>query len=71
MSAWKGFMKATMYFPERYLDDIYALNIDKETKQIIKNTKNVGNSKPFIFEIRKIKDLVDFEKVMQFKISAK
>lgn len=71
MSAWKGYMQATVYFPERLIDQIYALPIGKETKDRIRETKNVGKSKPCIFEIRDHQVLEDFDKVMQFKIKAK
>ena len=71
MSAWKGHMKATVYFPEKYINDIYKLSIADETKNRIMKTKNVGNSKPCIFEIRNKKALKDLEKVMKFKISTK
>ena len=71
MSAWKGFMKAAFYFPERLLDEIYALDISEEMKTKIRNTKNVGKSKPCIFEVRNSTVLKDFNIVMQFKITAK
>lgn len=71
MSAWKGYMQATIYFPEKHINDIYTLKIDDSTKVRIRNTKNKGKSKPCIFEIRNKRVLKDFEKVMQFKILAK
>lgn len=71
MSAWRGYMQATIYFPVRFLDDILKLKITQKTKDRIVNTPNVGNSKPCIFEIRNKESLKDFEKVMQFKILAK
>lgn len=71
MSAWKGYMQATVYFPEKYIEDIYKLNIADETKNRIMKTKNVGKSKPCIFEIRNKKVLKELEKVMKFKILAK
>ena len=71
MSAWKGYMTAAIYLPARLVDQIYALNITEETKKIIEHTKNVGKSKPCIFEIRDKDILKDFNEVMQFKISAK
>lgn len=71
MSAWKGYMKAALYIPLRYIDDIYALDLSEETKEKIGDTKNVGKSKPCIFEIRNQKILSDFNKVMQFKITAR
>ena len=71
MSAWKGFMKAVIYFPERYLDDIYGLDISDETKDRFRNTKNVGKSKPCMFEIKNREILKDFTRVMQFKFLAK
>lgn len=71
MSAWKGYMKAVIYFPEKYIDGIYNLDISEEMKKKIMETKNVGKSKPCIFEIRD-KDLIEeFKKVMQFKIISK
>lgn len=71
MSAWKGCIKAAIYFPERFLKEIYKLGISDETKERIKKTKNVGKSKPCLFEIRNKKALKDLEKVMKFKMVAK
>jgi hypothetical protein len=71
MSAWKGYMKATIYLPERYIEAIYKLDISNGTKDRIKKTDNVGKSKPCIFEVRDRKILKDLEAVMQFKIEHK
>jgi hypothetical protein len=71
MSAWKGFMKAAIYIPERLIEDVYSLHISEETKKRIQATKNVGKSKPCLFEIRNQKILTDLDTVMQFKIEKK
>jgi len=71
MSAWKGYMQATIYFPEKYINEIYMLRISENTKEIISKTKNVGKSKPCIFEIKNQKILKEFNEVMQFKLLAK
>jgi uncharacterized membrane protein len=71
MSAWKGFMQATIYFPLKFLETVLALDISEKAKEKITNTKNVGKSKPCIFEIRSKEILNDFEKVMNFKINSK
>jgi hypothetical protein len=71
MSAWKGYMKAAIYFPERYMDDLFKLGISDDTKNKIMQTKSVGKSKPCIFEIRNKKALGDLKKVMKFKIQTK
>lgn len=71
MSAWKGFMQATIYFPERYTEKVYELDIHEDIKEKIRSTKNVGKSKPCIFEIRNEDILKDFEKVMNLKIECK
>ena len=63
MSAWKGYMQASMYFPEKYLDDVFALDIGEATIAKIKSTKNTGKSRPCIFEIRDAAVLEDFDKV--------
>lgn len=71
MSAWRGYMKATIYIPEKYLDKLYEIPVSEETKERIRTTKNVGTSKPCIFEIRNQKVLKDMDRVMQFKIQTK
>ena len=71
MSAWKGFMQATIYVPLRLLDQVLALDLDKAVKDRINSTKNVGKSKPCIFDIRSKEVLTDFEKVMSYKITSK
>ena len=71
MSAWKGYMQATVYFPLRFLEDILKLSISEESRSKILKTKNTGKSKPCIFEIRNKKSIKDLEKVMSFKIATK
>jgi len=71
MSAWRGYIQATIYFPHRFLESVLSLNITEESKEKITNTKDVGKSKPCIFQIRSKEVLVDFEKVMNFKINCK
>ncbi|MDW7740597.1 MAG: DUF3788 family protein, partial [Bacillota bacterium] len=39
MSAWKGYMQAAVYFPEKYFEKLYQLEISEEMKQKIKSTK--------------------------------
>lgn len=71
MSAWKGYMQATIYFPDKYIDKVYCLDINEEIIMRIKKTKNIGKSKPCIFEIRTVGILKDFENVMILKIDTK
>lgn len=71
ISAWKGYMQAAIYIPERLMEKVYNLPLNQSTINKIKNTKNVGKSKPCIFEVRTQDILEDLNSVMQFKISAK
>ena len=71
MSAWKNFMQATIYFPLRLINNVLELDISEVQKEKILNTKNVGKSKPCIFEVREASILEDFEKVMLLKIKTK
>lgn len=71
MSAWDGFMQATIYFPEKYIEKISELDLNDEIIEKFSSTKNIGKSKPCIFEIRNDNILIDFEKVMLCKIECK
>ena len=71
MSAWKSFLQATVYIPEKYLERLHEIPISEETREKLRTTRNVGKSKPCIFEIRNQKVLKDLEKVMQFRIQTK
>jgi hypothetical protein len=71
MSAWKGYMEATIYFPERYADDLAGLAIGEETRNRILAAKRVGKSIPCMFKIRDDAVLSDLETVMKYKISLK
>jgi len=71
MSAWKNYMQATIYFPERLLNRVLELDIKDDLREKIRSTKSVGKSKPCIFEIREEEILFDFEKVMKLKIESK
>ena len=71
MSAIKGFLRATIYFPEKYTDGIYQLDISDDLKEKIKSTKNTGKSKGCTFEIKDSKVLKEFNIIMQYKLSIK
>ncbi len=71
MSAWKGYMQATSYFPLRLIDKVYELDLREETKERIRNTKNVGKSKPCIFEIRDESVIKEFKRVVELKIASR
>jgi hypothetical protein len=60
MSAWDSFIQSTIYFPEKYIDKVFELNINDIIKEKFTSTKNVGKSKPCIFEIKDEKILMDF-----------
>ena len=71
MSAFRGYIQATIYIPVRILDDVLSLKIAEETKERINSTKNVGKTKPCIFDIKNKKSIRDLKTVMEFKLSVK
>ena len=71
MSAWKGYMQAAIYMPEKNLDQVYALEISEALKNKFSQSRNMGKSRACIFEVRDREVLADFEKVMQLKILLK
>ena len=71
MSAWSGYMQATIYVPQGRIQEIYDLDISPRAKEKMKATKGVGKSLPCIFEIRDDLSIKDFEKVMLQKLAWK
>ncbi|HEX2958786.1 MAG TPA: DUF3788 family protein [Chitinispirillaceae bacterium] len=71
MSGNIGFIRATIYIPEKYIEDIYNLKMSEATIEMIRNTKNTGKSKGCTFEIRTNKILKDYNEVMQYKMLIK
>ncbi|MHC1740108.1 MAG: DUF3788 family protein [Anaerolineaceae bacterium] len=71
MSAWIGFMKATIYVPEKAAEGIYRLNISEARKEEIRQRRKVGKSTAFIFEIRSSEVLEELIQVMRFKVGLK
>jgi hypothetical protein len=69
MSAWKGYMQATIYIHDKDIEKFKILNLRKEVKERIVSAKKVGKSLPCMFEIRDRKVLKDIEKVALLKIS--
>ncbi len=69
MSAWPGYMKATVYIHERHVAGIYELPIPDAEKLRIRDTKNVGRSKPCSFEIRNQRILPVVEQLVRYKMS--
>ena len=71
ISAWKGYIQATVYLPEKYMNDIFKLDISEAVKNRIMNIKNIGKSKPCIFKINNKAVLKDLQEIMKFKIALK
>lgn len=71
MSARTGFVKAGIYVPERYLDDLLKLEIDKDTRERITSSETIMKSRPCVFDVKNKKVLKDLELVMKFKIGLK
>lgn len=70
MSAWKGYMQATVYVPQKYAAHLQRLDLADTTREKIRNTKQVGKSLPCIFELRDESILADFRKIADFKINS-
>lgn len=71
MSASKDFIRATIYFQEKYTDGISKLDLSAETIERIKNTKNTGKSKGCTFELTNKQVVSEFETLLKYKLSLK
>jgi hypothetical protein len=71
MSAWDGYVKATVYVPEKHIEGLFELDIPDDEKQRIRGAKRVGTSTPCSFDIKTDEVLTTFAKVMRYKIESK
>jgi hypothetical protein len=69
MSARRGFIAATLYFPAAHIEGLYGLDIAEESKARIRETKNTGKSKACTFEVRSKAVLRDFTAVLRYKLA--
>jgi hypothetical protein len=60
MSAWKGFMQATIYFPLKDLEKVFQLDISEEVKHKIRLTNDVGKSRPCIILTQKTLGVTEY-----------
>jgi hypothetical protein len=71
MSAWKGFLKATVYFPEKYIKEVNNLTVRIKSDNHEIAIQKVGKSRAFIFEIRDQAVLDKLRLAIEVKISLK
>lgn len=69
MSAWKEYMQATIYIPDKYAGELNGLELKKDVKARIFAVKKVGKSVPCMFELRTMDVLEEIKKVMLLKMS--
>jgi len=69
MSAWPGYMQATVYVPEARIPEIDGLDLSERAKTRVAEARRVGKSLPCIFEIRDAQAIRDLNIVMQRKIA--
>ena len=70
LSIWDGFFKVSFYFSEKIRDELLALPITNESKEIIKNAVTNGKTMrfiPIIFDIDDDKQLDDVYILAQFR----
>jgi len=74
LSIWDSFFKVTIYVPEKVRADIVSLPLDDEVKQMIADSKQMGNKLsffPLVFELysyemfEAVFSLADFKKSMK------
>jgi len=68
LSIWEGYFQLGFFFLPRHLDDIEALEMDKNN---FETEKEWGKMIPFIFKIRDNKPFEDLFKLVEYKKRAK
>jgi len=67
LSVWDGYFKAGFYFVERHCPGVLELDIDKSIKEDFTSKKPIGTLFPLAIEIRKIGQISDLLKVIEYK----
>lgn len=70
MSAWKGFIKATVYVPEREAAGLEDLDLPASTKKRLREAQRVGKSLPCTFDLTDDQAVKELEAVVGFKLVA-
>ncbi|MBU0926530.1 MAG: DUF3788 domain-containing protein [Spirochaetes bacterium] len=71
MSAWRGYVKATVYLPERYLEGLAGLALSDDARRSIDIAKDVGKSRPCTVDLLGDPDVADILALMDYKASLK
>lgn len=71
MSAWNGFIQATIYFPERYFEKVLEPDINETLKESFRSTGKIGKSRPCTFQIKDAGIPDVFVTVMKYKMECK
>jgi hypothetical protein len=69
MSAWPGFVRATVYFPERLLDGVFGCGIDPDTIERVRSSRSVGKSRPCTVDVRDSRGVVELQKLIRHKVT--
>jgi len=73
LSVWEGFVRVTLFIPEKYRADALALPLGDEIRQLLADAKQMGKLKffPLLFDLREntlFEDafaLIDFRKMLK------
>ncbi len=71
LSVWEGLFKTSLFFTEKHLEAIAALDISETIKDKFAKTKPTGKLIPMIFDINADNQLQDLLTVIRFKKSLK
>lgn len=71
MSAWKSYIKATVYFAEKYAGKIMDSELPEGIKSKLSDIKNVGKSIPLSFDLCNKKAIKDLDKTIKLKMLLK
>ena len=74
LSIWEAFFKITIYIPEKARDDLFSLPLNNTVKQMINDSKQMGNRLkffPLVFELNSNESFEEIHILFDFKKSLK
>jgi len=69
LTVWENYFKLSMYFAEKFDQDIKNLNVSEDLKAQYFEVKRIGKIKPVVIDVKNLENLHDAYRIIEYKKS--